>query len=119
MNKNFYINDTFLGKNEHGVFTFYLHISDGSLHGSFGGVPLDYYDEGDGKRIITKKGALIIQKILEVVGVDSWEDLKGKYCRIEMIGDGGILSKAGTRIMNILDDSNSFDYSELFKKEKA
>lgn len=117
MLKNFKIENTFLGVNDHyGCSTFYLYITDGCLHSAFGGIALDEYDEDTKKRVFTKKGGIVIQRILETVGVSSWEELKGKYVRVDVDGDGGLFSRTGTRIANIVDDSLSFDYEELSKK---
>ena len=52
-----------------------------------------------------------ISKILEVVGVDEWEDLPGKYIRIEYKGLGSTVTKIG----NII-EGKWFDLNEFFGK---
>lgn len=51
-----------------------------------------------------------MMKIMDVVGVTNWEDLKGKYCRIKSDGWGSLVTTIG----NILDDK-WFDIGEFFK----
>lgn len=56
-----------------------------------------------------------ISKVLEVVGVDKWEDLPGKYIRFE--DNGSIITKIG----NIIEEK-WFDIREFFgnlKKENG
>ena len=50
-----------------------------------------------------------ISKILDVVGVNNWEDLSGKYIRYEDDGRGSGITKIG----NIIDDK-WFDIEEFF-----
>lgn len=95
------------------IFTFnlVLDIQDG-YGGCLGGYALDEYDKGKHKRVIQPKGAELIQRILEVVGVDYWEQLKGKYIRVEFNGLGSTISK----IRNIMKDE-WVDFSTFFKGE--
>ena len=73
------IHKTAPGFEDHGIFTFNLDIRFGGTGQGFGGICLggpytDYY----------------IRRILEAVGVDSWEDLPGKvvWCRRKGTGFG-------------------------------
>lgn len=50
-----------------------------------GGWALDTEDNKREKRIGSAYGMSVIMRILEVVGVDTWEELKGKYIRIKDI----------------------------------
>lgn len=75
-----------------------------------GGYALDNYVKSKKKRIIQQRGAEAIQRILEVVGVDSWEQLKGRYVRIETKGLGCPVSKIG----NIMKEE-WVDFSTFFK----
>ena len=78
--KNYRIASTHLGYEADGVFTFYLRLkgADG-VFASVGGYALDSPDTlSTGtltKRILTVKGATLISKILDTVGVATWEDL--------------------------------------------
>ena len=53
----------------------------------------------------------VISKILEVVGVDYWEELPGKYIRFEE-GRAGIIEKIG----NIIEEK-WIDFLEFFEEE--
>lgn len=44
-----------------------------------GGYALSQYDKTKQKIVGTAKGTSVIMRILEVVGVDTWEELQGKY----------------------------------------
>jgi hypothetical protein len=70
--RNAKIAGTTLGFEDHGIFTCFLHLEYGSgnIGQSFGG----YFLESHPK---------MIQSILKTVGVNSWENLKGKYIRAE------------------------------------
>lgn len=58
-------------------------------------------------------GLVALMRIMDVVGVDRWEDLEGKYCRIKTEGWGGTIYCIG----NILKDK-WFDIREFFQNYK-
>lgn len=73
------IDSTFLGIEDHGVFTFYFNVTyDNGLGQGIGFYTLDT-PKKDGekfiKRIGTAYGAEMIMRVLDTVGVDSWEKL--------------------------------------------
>jgi hypothetical protein len=69
---NAIITDTQLGWEDHGLFTFTLHLDyGGSGQGACGPVLANSKGGWD-------KAADLLGKILKVVGVDNWEQLKGK-----------------------------------------
>lgn len=70
--RNAKIESTMLGFEDHGIFTYMIHLNYGGSGQGFGGYVLggDY-------------GTNTIKKILEVVGVDKWEDLIEKHVRVE------------------------------------
>ncbi len=71
---NAIITRTMLGNEDHGILTLFLFLDfDGSTQG-FGG-----YD-------IRQNAGTWIKRILEVVGVDNWDDLKGKTIRVKKYG---------------------------------
>ncbi len=109
MIQNAIIKNTFLGF-DYPLFTFELSldIQDGTGC-CFGGMALDEYDKWEKKRIVTQRGGEAIQRILEVVGVDSWEELKGKYVRVETKG----LTQPIKKIGNIMKDE-WVDFSTFF-----
>ncbi len=76
------IESTRLGREDHGIMTIWLQLDFGdSSHQGWGGYALDKHD-GDA-RIPHVSLAKHITKILDTVGVDSWEDLNGEYIRIK------------------------------------
>ena len=75
--RNAIIENTRLGFEYHDIFTFSLFISYGDVSQTAGGYVLS--NNRDNKDISSK----LITKILKVVGVNSWEELKGKYIRIK------------------------------------
>lgn len=107
---NAQIERTMLGFEDHGILTFVLHcVWDGAGCG-FGGYALDGVPKertaGSG-RTGHAFGSAAIRAVLETVGVSSWEELKGKYVRIESEGLGGRIKRIGHITKNIwlsLDD---------------
>ena len=112
MIKNAIIESTMLGREDHGIMTFMIFIKfDKCVSCGVGGYVLDDYDKGSKKRVFSAKSMESISKVLDVVGVDKWEDLPGKYIRIEDNGLGSTIDKIG----NIIEDK-WFDLKEFFGK---
>ena len=74
--KNAKITSVQLGFEGHGILTAFLHLDygDSSAQG-FGGYSLDSW-----------ACAVFVRRVLEVVGVDNWEDLKGQTVRVKAEG---------------------------------
>lgn len=104
------ITDTMLGMN-HGIMTCYLTLEFAGGGCAFGGYALDTYSKEKQMRVGSGIGLGAIMQILKCVGVEQWEDLKGRYIRIEHTGWGGKITKIGNLIK---DDWFSFD--EFFKR---
>lgn len=86
--RNARIVETFLGVEDHGLFIAQIEMDYGGSRQGF-------------QRILTyggDNGVTVLRQILEVVGVDNWEALRGKHCRVK--GSGGFIRHIG----NILDD---------------
>jgi hypothetical protein len=81
--KNARIDGTLLGYEDHGILTCFLYLDYGGTSQGFGGYTLDEYDETVKRRIPTVYGMKFVTEILRVVGVDSWEKLKGQHIRVE------------------------------------
>lgn len=112
MIKNAIIKSTMLGREDHGIMTFMIFIVfDKCVSCGVGGYELDEYDKGSKKRVFRAESMGSISKVLDVVGVDRWEDLPGKYIRIEDNGWGSTINKIG----NITEDK-WFDLREFFGK---
>lgn len=113
MIKNAKISKTMLGKEGHGIFTFFIFLDfDNGCSCGVGGYSLDEYDQDLGIRICKEKSMELISQILAVVGVDCWEELTGKYIRFEDEGFGKTIKKIG----NIIDDK-WIDFDEFFSKK--
>lgn len=75
--ENATIINTFLGTEDHGIFTFFINFQfeSGSLQ-SIGGYCLESYENP----------LNMIKKILDTFDVKSWEDLKDKQVRVRSVG---------------------------------
>jgi hypothetical protein len=76
------IDKTFLGYEDHGIFTFYLELSFSGTGQSAGGVALDRFVERANKRLGTEYGLTLLTEVLSVIGVHSWEEVTGKSVHI-------------------------------------
>ena len=107
--KNAKITGTMLGREDHGIMTFMLYIEFGGCGCGVGGYALDSYDKVSQKRVYSAKSMEVISAILDVVGVDKWEDLKGQYIRIKDNGWGSTVDEIG----NLMEDK-WFNIREFF-----
>jgi hypothetical protein len=83
---NAVISKTMLGREDHGIMTCYLTLDySGSVQG-FGGYSLDEFSPTLDRRVGTKWGMEFIARVLNVVEVENWEDLRGKYVRVKKGG---------------------------------
>lgn len=84
--KNALITGTALGNEDHGIFTASLVLEYESGCQCFGGYAMDEHNgvRGAGsRRRGTAYGMEFILRILDTVGADSWEKLKGKCIRVK------------------------------------
>lgn len=100
--RNAKIISTHLGYNEIGILTFSLtlEIAGGGV-GCYGNCVLDTYDRITDRRVPVAHSMECITAILKIVGVDIWENLAGRYIRIEDNGWGGRIDKIG----NLMEDT--------------
>jgi len=83
--RNAVIVDTFLGIEDHGIMTCWITLDyGGGSRQGFGGFILDTFDKLQDRRVGTSFGMSFIMRILEMVGVTRWEDLKGKHVRAKV-----------------------------------
>lgn len=93
---NAQIKSTKLGFVSNGIFDFTLVLDiQGGGGIALGGWAMDQYDKEKNKRVGTVYGMNLIMRILEVVGVDTWEELEGKYIRIKNAKLGDRVSAIG------------------------
>ena len=97
--KNAKITHTFLGVEDHGHFTFFLHLDYGNS------------SQGAGGYILTDRTFGIIKRILHLVGVEKWEELPGKHIKVKA-DDGKVFA-----IQNIL-GGEWLDFGEYFKRRQ-
>lgn len=109
--KNAKIRSTMLGREDHGIMTFMIFIDADGFGCGIGGYSLDEFNSATQTRVFQAKYMEVISKILEVVGVDEWEDLPGKYIRFEDNGLGSTVTKIG----NIIEEK-WLDLEEFFGK---
>ncbi|MDR0905797.1 MAG: hypothetical protein LBN00_06450 [Oscillospiraceae bacterium] len=102
------ITSTMLGIEDHGILSAYLTITFASGGCSFGGYSLDSWSAGEKRRVGTAFGTECIIRILDTVGVEKWEDLKGAFVRVAHTGLGGVIEKIG----NLIEDK-WFSFKEL------
>lgn len=60
----------------------------------------------------TGDGLVAMMRIMDVVGVEKWEDLEGKYCRVKTEGWGGTINEIG----NIINDK-WFNIKDFFAEQ--
>lgn len=108
--KNAEITSTMLGREDHGIMTFMIFVKfDKCVHCGIGGYAIDQYDQETKSRVFAVKGLEAISRIMEVVGVNKWEDLSGKYIRIKDNGLGSTIDEIG----NLMEDE-WFNLREFF-----
>lgn len=108
---NVKITNTSITMEDHGVLTFDITVEGDGIIVNIGG-----YRIGTGylgaKEFSAKSGGGLVamMNIMNVVGVSTWEDLKGKYCRIKTDGWG-----SPVRIIGNLIEDRWFDMKEFFE----
>ena len=106
---NAQIKSTRLGYCDHSIFTFGLTLDLQNGGGvTVGGYAMDEYVESEKERVGTAYGMNIIKRILEVVGVRNWEELQGKYIRVECGGIGSRVTKIGNLMKDEWVDFDTF-----------
>lgn len=85
------INKTYLGIEDHGIFSFNIDFEWGSGGQGTGFLGLNTWDEN--KRLISHPASnILLEKILKIVGVYYWEELKGRSVYlIKETGWGGFI----------------------------
>lgn len=111
MNGNAIIKSTMLGYEDHGILTLWLMLEqDGGCQG-FGGYRIDSYNKDKKEICDSSHCGFWIRRVLETVGVGKYEDLPGKYVRV----DGDFTSIKG--IGNIIKDIWFYPKKEIEELE--
>lgn len=112
--QNARIKSTKITMEDHGCLTFWL-----MLEGAGWGVGLGGYCIGKGYpgshefKAERGDGLVAMMIIMDVVGVDTWENLAGKYVRCQIEGWGGQCTKIG----NLIEDK-WFDIKKFFTERQ-
>lgn len=110
--ENAKITKTKLGQ-EHGCLTADIIVEGDSWGCAFGGYCLDHWCAGVGEHTSTDGYGAIIE-LMKTLEVESWEELKGKYVRVESESWGGRILKIG----HLMKDK-WFSFDEYFKEAKG
>ena len=112
---NMQIKNVTLTMADHGCLTFFLTLEGGGYGVNVGGYCIGHGFLGSKDfRVDNGAGLVAIMNIMNVIGVERWEDLKGHYCRIESESWGSTIHKIG----NILEDK-WFDLKDFFANYEA
>jgi len=106
---NALIENVSLSMEDHGVLCYYLVLKMNGCGCSYGGRVIGKGYLGAKEFQGYEKGTEALMRIMDVVGVHRWEDIKGKYVRVELPGWGGIVDRIG----NIIEDK-WFSQKEFF-----
>lgn len=100
---------------DHGCLTFWVYLDGGGWGCGFGGYCIGTGFLGsDTFKAENGNGLEAMMRIMDVVGVERWEDLEGKLvrCKVESSGSGPV-----DEIGNIIKDK-WFNIDEFFKKKR-
>lgn len=102
------ITGTTLGES-HGYLTAYIALEGDAWGCSYGGYVLDRWCAEPG-RYKSRDGYGAIVELMKTVGVESWEELRGKYVRIKLDSSDAVVA-----IGNLLKDQ-WFSFKEYFEE---
>ena len=110
--KNMKITGASISMADHGVLTFYIDLEGDGCAVSFGSYVIgkDYLGAKEFSGCAT--GIECLMRIMDTIGVERWEDLKGKYVRMVDPGLGGVVTTIG----NIIKDK-WFNAKEFFESK--
>lgn len=112
--KNAKIKSVSISMADHGCLTFWLNLKLPGGFCGYGGYCIGHGYLGSENFDATDKGLTAMMKIMDTIGVEKWEDLADKYCRVKTDGWGSSISTIG----NIMED-RWFDLEEHFKSKES
>lgn len=99
--ENAKITNTRISMGVHGCLTFYLTLEGAGWGCGYGGYCIGKgYLDAEEFTTGSGNGLVAMMKIMDTVGVEHWEDLKGKYIRCKTDGWGGTIDEIGNLIEN-------------------
>lgn len=107
------ITNVSLSMADHGCLTFSLALDGGGIGGSFGGYVLGSGYLGADEFEGSAAGMECMMRIMDTVGVERWEDLKGEFVRVRDDGWGESIKCIGHITKN-----KWFDIKEFFDEKK-
>lgn len=113
--ENAKITGTSIAMGDHGCLTFWIYLEGRGWGCGFGGYAIahGFLDaEPDEFEAKSGKGLEAMMQAMNAVGVEKWEDLKGKYCRCRLEGLGGGVAAIG----HIISDK-WFNIREFYEKK--
>lgn len=108
------ITGTKLTMEDHGCLSFWIFLEGAGWGVGYGGYCIGHGYQGADKFTATGDGLEAMMRIMDVVGVDTWEDLNGKYVRVKTDGWGKKVDVIG----NIMKDK-WFNIKEFFEAKKG
>ena len=109
---NMKITNVSLSMADHGCLTFRLTLEGGGCGVGYGGYCIGHGYLGADKFEGDPYGIECLMRIMDTVGVEHWEDLKGKYIRIVDNGWGSTVTTIG----HIIEDK-WFNVKEFFERK--
>lgn len=106
------ITDVSLNMKDHGVLVFYLTLDGYGWGCNYGGYILGKGYLGSKEFEGNAKGLEALMRIMDVVGVQSWEEIKGKYVRVINPDWGNVITTIGNIVEN-----KWFNAEEFFENE--
>lgn len=99
---------------DHGCLTFWVYLEGGGWGCGFGGYCIGHGFLGsDTFKAENGKGLEAMMHIMNVVGVEKWEDLEGKYVRCKTEGWGDTINEIGNVLKN-----QWFNIKDFFANER-
>jgi len=122
--KNAKITDARLFIEDHDILIFMIHLDLGAACCGVGGFALDQAvkidDDWNYEFKASSAGLECMRKIMDVVGVRNWADLKGKYVRYEDNGLGSSVTKIGHIMENkwiyVKEFFKNYNYEDWIQK---
>lgn len=91
---------SFLGVEDHGIFTCMLTLEGDGWGIGYGGYSMDTWHAELNRRVGTAYGMEVIMQLLNALELECWEDLKGKCVRVEMDHEFGKVVRIGHLLKN-------------------